>query len=342
MNLKLFQLDKDLQDKKIKNIYLFCSVDMKLIKDTVNKIKSLVLNKDFIELNYINIDGNKLESIDEIVNACETLPFMSDKKVVEIYNFKHLSKGKNDSTIIKQLKEYLKKVPSECVLIMHYPLENDREKPSQVFNSISAMKEVCGCKLDKLKGIELNRKVKEMFDKRKKKINRSDLSFFCSVVDNNMSIIENEVEKLCAFTEGREITKKDIEEIMPQKGENDIFNLVDSLSQRKVNRAIDILNELVYRGEPVTMILSMIERQFKNLLYIKLYMDQGKNKEEISSKLKLHPYVCENMMKQSTKFKEQRLKNILDLCIDAEKRIKTSTTDSKVEMEILIMNTLIA
>lgn len=341
MILKLFELEKKIKDNNIASAYLFCSSDTKLIRDTIDNIKDKVLEKNFMEFNYIKIDGSKLESMDSIINACETLPFMSDKKLIEIYNFKLLSKDK-DEGIIKELKEYLKDIPPESILIMYYSLETEREKPSKNFNKLSGISGVCGCKLDKLKGMELQKRTKEMFEKRGKKIEKSHLSFFCSVVDNNINIVENEVEKLCAYTEGREITKRDIEEILPQRGENDIFNLVDFLSRRNINKAIDILNELVYRGESITVILSMIERQFRLLLNLKLGIKAGKTKEELTKELKLHPYVCENMMKQSTEFKEQQLKNILNSCIESEKKIKSSSVDNKVELELLIMNTLIA
>ncbi|WP_138204732.1 DNA polymerase III subunit delta [Haloimpatiens lingqiaonensis] len=341
MNVKLFELEKNIKENKISNAYLLCSIDMKLIRDTIDSIKNKILSEDFMEFNYVKIDGSKLESMDSIINACETLPFMSEKKLIEIYNFKILSKDKEEG-FVSELKEYLKSIPPQSVIIMYYSLESEREKPSKNFNKLAAIKEVCACKLDKLKGMDLQKRVKEMFDIRKKKIDKNNLSFFCSVVDNNINIVENEVEKLCAYTEGRDIERKDIEEILPQRGENDIFNLVDSLSRRNVNKGIDIVNELIYRGESITVILSMIERQFRILLSLKLGIKAGKTKEDLIKELKLHPYVCENMMRQSTAFKEQQLKNILNACIESEKKIKSSSVDNKVELELLIMSTLIA
>ena len=61
-----------------------------------------------------------------------------------------------------------------------------------------------------------------------------------------------------------------------------------------------ILNELIFRGEKSTVVLSMIERQFKLIFLIKLGLEDGKSKESLSSELRLHPYICEKMIMQFT------------------------------------------
>ncbi|WP_392486603.1 DNA polymerase III subunit delta [Haloimpatiens sp. FM7315] len=344
MNIRYVDLEKQLKEGKLNSVYLFCGIDIKLIKDIVDKIKSLVLKDNFMEFNYIKMEGNKIESADTIINACETLPFMSERKIVEVYNFDFLKKEKEkseDKIFKSKLKDYLKNIPPHSILIMYYIFDNSREKPSNYFNKLSSIKEVCACKVDKLRGLELQKRVKVFFDKRDKKIERSDLSYFCSIVDNNMNVIENEVDKLCAFTEGRDIQKKDIEDIMPQRKENDIFNLVDALSSLKIKDALDVLNELIYRGEAIPMIISMIERQFNLILRIKLGIEDGFDKDGLVRKLKLNPYVCDNLIKQSGKFKKERLKKILDLCLESEERIKSSSVDKKVEIELLITSIMV-
>ena len=121
---------------------------------------------------------------------------------------------------------------------------SDREKPSNKIKKLD--KKACVIKVDKLKGELLQKKCKELFEASGAKIGKSELVLFCSQVDNNMDIILNEIAKLVSFAEGRDITKEDILAMMPQKSENDIFNLVDYLSQKNIKKALDILNELIY------------------------------------------------------------------------------------------------
>ncbi|MEA4828276.1 MAG: DNA polymerase III subunit delta [Clostridium sp.] len=336
--IDLPSLEHKLKKNELNNCYIFCGSDEQSIKKSINKIINKAVNKEFLDLNYVQLDGTNV-NIDSIINACETLPFMSDKKIVLIYraNFLRDKVDKAMESLSKDISEYIKKLPNECILIMYYIFENDREKESYKLKKLDKAASIV--KVSKLKGAMLQRKVEEIFKSKGKNISKADLALFCSNVENNMDIIKNEVEKLCCYTIDRDITTKDITDLVVVKNDNDIFNLVDFISQKKPEKSLDILNELLFKGESVTVILRMIQRQFKMLFDIKLGMEQGKNKDQIASDLKLHPYICEKMMLQSKKFNISQLKNSMELCLYTERVLKTSTVDSKIEMELLIIKT---
>jgi len=337
-------LEKKIKKHELDNCYVFCGPDENLIKNYVKFITGKVLNSDFMDLNYSKFDGNKTE-FETITDACETLPFMSDKKVVVVYRASFLedsggsrNSGDTKSDNFALLNEYLKNPSPYCVLIIYYVFSSDREKPSNKIKKLD--KKACVIKVDKLKGDSLQKKCKDLFETAGKKIGKAELTLFCSQVDNNMDIVLNEVEKLVSYTEGREITKEDILAMMPQKSENDIFNLVDYLSQKNIKRALDILNELIYKGEKIPLILFMITRQFNLLFNIKLGIESGKAKETLASELRLHPYVCEKMISQSMKFTLKGLKRNIELCLETEKTLKSTSTDNKIDIEVFMIKTV--
>jgi len=338
------ELEKKIKKNELDNCYIFCGSDEKLIKDHVNFITNSVLDKNFIDLNYSKFDGSKTE-FEMISDACETMPFMSDKKVVVVYRATFLEDGsgtKNSNDLKNKnfalLNEYLKNPPPQCILIIYYTFLSDREKPSSKIKKLD--KKACVIKVDKLKGESLQKICKSLFDAAGAKIGKSELVLFCSQVDNNMNIVSNEVEKLVSFANGRAITKSDILAMMPQKSENDIFNLVDYLSQKNIKRALDILNELIYKGEKIPFILFMVARQFNLLFNIKLGTESGKTKELLASELRLHPYVCEKMITQSNKFTIKRLKRNIELCLETEKVLKSTSTDDKINIEVFMIKTV--
>lgn len=337
-------LEKKLKKHELDNCYVFCGSDEKLIKHHVKFITDKVLNSEFMDLNYSKFEGDKAD-FETIIDACETMPFMSEKKVVVVYRASFLGDSggsknpgdlKNENFVL--LNEYLKNPSHHCILIIYYVFSSDREKPSNKIKKLD--KKACVVKVDKLRGEFLHKKCKDLFEDAGKKIGKAELILFCGQVDNNMDIILNEIEKLVSYTEGREITKEDILAMMPQKSENDIFNLVDYLSQKNIKRALDILNEIIYRGEKIPLILYMIGRQFNLLFNIKLGINIGKTKENLASELKLHPYICEKMISQSMKFTLNGLKRNIELCIDTEKILKSTSTDDKINMEIFMIKTV--
>ena len=337
-------LEKRIKKQELDSCYIFCGSDEKLIKNHIKFITDNTLNKDFMDLNYSKFDGSKTD-FETVVDACETMPFMSDKKVVVIYRAAFLddSSGGKSSGDLKSknfalLNEYLNNPSPHCILVIYYVFSSDREKPSNKIKKLD--KKACVIKVDKLKGEFLQKKCKDLFENAGKNIGKSELTLFCGQVDNNMDIILNEIEKLVSFAEGREITKEDILAMMPQRSENDIFNLVDYLSQKNIKRAIDILNELIYKGEKIPLILFMIGRQFNLLFSIKLGIESGKSKEILANELKLHPYICEKMISQSMKFTLKGLKRNIELCVDTEKTLKSTSTDDKINIEVFMIKTV--
>ena len=329
-------LEQELSKNHLSNCYIFCGSDENSIKKYINKIIDKFVNKDFLDFNYTEIDGLNA-NIDNVTNACETLPFMSDKKAVVIYraNFLRDKVDKVMESFSKEILQYVNNIPPECILIMYYIFENDREKESNKVKK--AEKSVSVIKMSKLKGNSLSKKVSDILKDKGKDINKADLAILCNNVENNLDIIENELEKLYCYTIDREITGKDILEIVTKKNDNDIFNLVDFISQRKPQKSLDILNELIFKGESETSILRMIQRQFKLLFIIKLGLETGKSKEQLLSELKLNPFICEKMMQQSSKFTLNQLKQNVEASLETERILKSKSLDSKLEMELLIL-----
>jgi len=341
--MNYFEFEKHIKNGDIKNVYVFFGTDENLIKNSIKLISDRVINDELKELNYVKIDGSKAD-FSEIENAIETLPIMSDKRIIEVYRADFLddkicNTKKEKNTMFNQIYKYCKHIPNYCILIMYMILGNDRDKPGKKLKSMDKVSYVV--KVDKFKGDMLRKRVKELFLSRGKKIERAELALFCNEIDNNMNIIENEVEKLCSYTEERDIKKEDIYEMLPQKNDKDIFNLVDLLSQRKIKNALDVLHELIFKGEKIPYILFMIQRQFKLLFNIKIGVQTGKDKENLVRELKLHPYICEKMIAQSKKFELEQLERILEMCLESESRIKSTSYDNKIEMEMLIINSIV-
>lgn len=339
--LDLLQFESEFKNGLNKNCIVFCGQDETLIKDYINEIVEKTVSDDFKQLNYIKIDGTNFE-FNNIINACETLPFMSDRKIVVLYRANFLSDNgdSKSSKLFEDINSYIDKISPYTILIMYYVFDNKREKPSKKLFKLDKKSYIV--KADKIRGANLEQKVRNLIQRNNKEIGKVELRLFCNKLDNNMGIIENEVEKLCCYTMGREITKQDIEDMFPQKSDEDIFDMVDFLGQKKADKAINIMNELIYKGEKISYILYMVERQFKLLLNIILGLEAKKNKDILIKELRLNPYICEKLIAQSKRFTVKQIENAVDYCLDCEIKLKSSTIDSKILMEMLIINIVTA
>lgn len=335
--IKLSELSAKLDKKNFDSCYILGGVDENLIKESLKKIIDCNVDPTFKDLNYVEFDGENAQIID-VINACETLPFMSDKKVVMVYRCKFLKSGgnKEDEKKLDEIKKYISNMPKHCILVMYYLFASDKDRINPKLKAFE--KNATVVSVEKLRGGELKAKVKKIFDQNHKKIEQNALTLFCNEVDNNMEIINNEIAKLCAYTEGRGVTREDVLVLMPQRSESHIFDLIDYIGEKRLKNALDVLDEILFKGEKWNFILSSIGKRFEQILNIKLRLNQGKNKDTIASEMSLHPYVCEKLIAQSRKFSDKNIVKILEQCLITEGRLKSRTIDEKVELETLLIN----
>ena len=326
-------LESEIKKNSIANGYVFCGLDEELIKSSIDPIIKKVLDKDFLDLNFIKIDG-LTSTFDEIENACETLPFFGDKKVVLVYraNFLKDKPDKEGAKTYTEILKYIKDLPQHTILIMYYLFNDKRDTPkkNKKLSTLDKYVKVVHC--DKLKKDKYYKKIEDIFKENGRTIGKVQLKYFADKVQNNFDIIKREIDKLDCYALGRELTKEDIDKLIPNKSEDDIFDLVEYISLRKVEKAIDLLDELLFKADQHMLIISSIGNHFKRLYEIKTYLLIGKKLEFFISKYRLPQFVCEKLMNQASKFSLKQLNQLIKVCINTEIKLKSSTTDKQKEM----------
>ena len=333
-------LESEIKKNSIANGYVFCGLDEELIKSSIDPIIKKVLDKDFLDLNFIKIDG-LTSTFDEIENACETLPFFGDKKVVLVYraNFLKYKPYKEGAKTYTEILKYIKDLPQHTILIMYYLFNDKRDTPkkNKKLSTLDKYVKVVHC--DKLKKDKYYKKIEDIFKENGRTIGKVQLKYFADKVQNNFDIIKREIDKLDCYALGRELTKEDIDKLIPNKSEDDIFDLVEYISLRKVEKAIDLLDELLFKADQHMLIISSIENHFKRLYEIKIYLLKGKKLEFFISKYRLPQFVCEKLMNQASKFSLKQLNQLIKVCVNTEIKLKSSTTDKQMEMELMLFKT---
>ena len=126
-------LESEIKKNSIANGYVFCGLDEELIKSSIDPIIKKVLDKDFLDLNFIKIDG-LTSTFDEIENACETLPFFGDKKVVLVYraNFLKDKPDKEGAKTLEKIVRYANKIGLEYITVYAFSTENWKRAEDEV------------------------------------------------------------------------------------------------------------------------------------------------------------------------------------------------------------------
>ncbi|WP_297427175.1 DNA polymerase III subunit delta [Clostridium sp.] len=333
--------EQEIEKGKVQKGYIFCGLDEELIKDGINLIVKREIQEEFKELNLIRIDGMNT-SFDDIMNACETMPFMGEKKVVIVYRANFLQE-KSDSTgtrIYNDIKDYVLNLSAYTILIMYYLFNDKRDRPNKnkKLNTLGKTLPIVYC--DKLKKDKYQKKVSDIFKEKGKQIGRVELTYFCEKVPNNFDIIKREADKLVSYCHGREIKKDDIDLLILNSNEDDIFDLVELIAIKKIDKAIDIMKEILYKSDQHMLIISAIQKHFLRLYEIKCKLAIGKKVEDFISEYRLPQFVCEKLISQTHRFTEKQLGELVKLCVKTETKLKSTGIDKTMEMEFLLINTL--
>ncbi|SHJ79022.1 DNA polymerase III subunit delta [Paramaledivibacter caminithermalis] len=333
---------KDIEEENIAKIYLFYGSEKYLIKKSIAAIKDRFINNANDEsFNFSYFDGLH-DDVDVILNSCETLPFMGEKRIVYVKAKEAFGSSKcilskdNEEKLIK----YLPRIPDTTCLVFEGGEKIDKRK--KIVKEIQANGKVI--ELNKLNRLTLSKWIQKILNKNNKKITVKSLESLIDSLgylekDSNQTLydVENEIKKLCNYTADKSnIETCDIDKIMSKPLENNIFLLVDAVADRDGNLALNVFNQMLIGGEPEGRILHMIIRQFKILYKVKLMVDRGYTATAIAPKISLPQYIAKKYVKQANFFTDKELLDILNRSLEADRKTKTGKMPPKLAIEMLI------
>ncbi len=337
--MKYSELLDRIKKDHISSAYLFIGEEEYLMRETLEKLKSKYINPSFETLNYIKID-EKLSDFDTIFNACETLPFMGEKKIVIVNDIEKMIENDNDD-LSKKLSKYIETLDSHVILIL-IDKRNKLKKTTSIYKKAKKLNLVV--EFDNLKGRDINSWVEGLARENNKTISYSNINYFLNKSAysrygsiKNLYDIENEFLKVIAYSEGEDISKENIDMVLIKTVESNIFDLLEHISKRDSDKALQIFDEIHSAKEPVQKVLFMIIRHLRLLLIYKMYREKGYNENETRSKMKISPYEFKNISRQSHGFTEKRLIRALDEILSLDTKQKTSSIDDKLALEVLIV-----
>ncbi|MFA6255260.1 MAG: DNA polymerase III subunit delta [Patescibacteria group bacterium] len=307
--------------------------------------EKFVKELDKSSLNIEILKGDTLET-PEFEKAVSTPPFLAKKRLVIIEDLISKNKGQK---IQKEILEALDKNGLKDTIIVFWESGLDggksRSKISQKRSNLlfsRLKKEKYAQEFDLLTEQEVCRFASEQIKKRGGKIEPSALNLLADLTGNDLWQLNSEIDKLLAFRPNQLITVADVNELVKNKLEADIFKLTDALGQKNKKLALKLISDQLRGGTSPTELLTKITWQFKNLLLVKSFMEShgsGYSSSRLTYTLGLHPFVIKKTMAQAHFHQLPTLKKIYQNLITIDYKIKTSQIDPEVLFDLLVIKT---
>jgi len=180
-----------------------------------------------------------------------------------------------------------------------------------------------------LTGIQLINWIKKEFGKEKIAISDEGIKLLIDFVGNDLWRMKNEIKKLSDYKrKEKEIAPSDIKKLVQPKIKTAIFKTMDAISLGNKKEALKLIERHLKKGDNPFYLLSMITRQFRNLLLLK---------SDSNFALELHPYEAKKIFYQAQKFSLENLKEIYQKIFKLDFEIKTGKITPEKGLENLIL-----
>ncbi|MDR1195646.1 MAG: DNA polymerase III subunit delta [Endomicrobium sp.] len=333
--IKFQDFNKLISSKKSSSVYLFAGEESYLIDSCLKKL-SLALSVDDLNREVFYASDSSAE---DILNAVQTLPFLSEKRVVIV---KAVNKMK--AVDAERLSDYLSNVIDTSCLILLYPDNYKKEtiaKRKELIGECSSSKNCVAVDCRKQYESEVKEFIKSEFTAKGKSVSFDVIS---KIIDENgadLMNISNEIEKLCLFAgkNKKAVTEDDIEQTSGYTKEANVYALASEIESKNIKKAMFILEKLLAEGGDSVMILSTISSTVRKLLNAKSMIEEkGMSNTETAAALRIHNYFAKAFFSNLTKHSIKNLKSSLKVILKADTAIKTGASDAISSLEKIILS----
>jgi DNA polymerase-3 subunit delta len=296
-----------------------------------------------VALNTTEFDGRRL-TLNELISVCDALPFLSEKRLVIVYDLaarfqRKKGSGEDDSgegaAFLEQFEEYVNRLPESTRLVLVEDRKIDKSNP--IFKIVAKGAQGHLSEFAPLPPGELNRWITQRVEEKKGQIERAAVNVLAEFVGSDLRLLDQEIDKLLTYVgPERAVTEQDVQLLVSDAQEANIFDMVDALGRKDTRRAMELVEKLLEDGRHPLYLLSMITRQFRILIQVKELLAKGTSAQDIPALLRLHPYVVKKTTGQAANFSFEQLETIYKQLHEVDVAVKSGQIEDELALNLFV------
>ena len=330
-------------------LYIFYGPDNFSAREAVRALRSKL---EVADSNVVRLEGEKA-SLNEIGAACHTATFFAEPRLVVIEGLagrfsgrgrgrsRRPARAKSKETVaseMDQLVQIMETLPeTTTVVLLDQPAERARAGDAPSY--IGALKSMATVTLFGIKDKpEVRRWMDGRFKDRGATIARNAADRLAAMVDGyHLGELAQEIDKLIAFTDGRRIELRDVEELTTEALQRQIWDLIDAVIDGKAEYAFRLMQGMDEKNYPPQMLLSMIVRQHRQVILAQALLKEGATAAQIGDRLHItHPFPRDKVISQASRYPAVRLERAYHRLLEADAAVKTGIMDIDTAIDLLI------
>ena len=311
-------------------VYLIYGEESYLKKTYIDKIVSKTVDSAFEDFNFHTFDG-KESTLSDIYESAQAVPMMAETKCVLVKDFPLDTLDENG---FEQLERVVEENPDDCALIFSFvayePKGAKWNKAIKLFE-----KQGYAVKLDKKTSLELAKMLENGAKRRGKPFAKGVASYLITCVGSDLNTLLNETEKVCAYAQGEEVLKSDVDAVCIKSLDAKVFDMIKDLTAGRFDSAFRKLSLLFEQREDEFQILGALIAQYSDIYRAKAAVKSGNRAEVIA---KYYNYAGKefrltNAARNGSSLSFEAIGECVDILLQADNTLKSSALDKRLVLE---------
>lgn len=318
---------KAMKNGEFSPVYFFIGEEQYVLRSALKQLENTLVQPELRDLDLTLLSSES--SCNEVADACDTVPFMSPKRVVVISDPVFLTRAENEGE--EALCNYLKNPSDMTVLVVSCAACDKRRR---LYKELSKHTVV---EFNALSSRELEKWIEKTLNSFNISIASDALSFIIEYADARPEALICELEKLASYKKEGTVTKNDILTIVTPCNDYNIFKMTDAIIAGNKKVALELLSGMLAQREEPIYILAAISKQMRQLLRAKLLLEDKMPKAEIIKLLDVKDFVFYRLENNCKSIDSARLKSAVDLCYKTDQGLKTGEAFDEAALHALVL-----
>ena len=329
--MKFIDLKQHLNLKEYSLCYVLYGEDEQVLLLAENLFKSQI-DESFKDFNIISLDLKEIEP-QKIIDNCNTMPLLSNKKLVVLNDEEkeekkeNINKGKNNN-VSNTIFNYLQEQPNNSTILIVKTKEN-----TALFNKLKTISTLVDC--NRLDTLTLKKFILSECKKKKVVINDPEILKLIEICNSDLGSITTQLSKLISVCDNNVITALNIEENCTKNLEYTVFELTDAISNKKTERALSILDDMLLNPKNQPLILPLISSHFRRLFMVVTAVGTTSQK---AKDLGIKEYAVQKSEMLAKKFSKKKLMEIIKITNESELLVKSGKAGLVDTLYYLVLN----
>ena len=323
-NCSLEELEFSIREGKFNPVYLFLGNETFLIDETVKLIIDLAVEASVRSFNVDVLYGGDMDT-KTVVGFASSFPMMADRRVVVVKEFDNLG---NKEAIVS----YIERPSPSTILVLIANRPDFRQKLYQTLSAHSTAVE-----FNQMSENGILHWITNRVEKLGKRITPEACQVILMLVGRSLREIQNEIDKLCIFVGSNEsIDVDDVNSVVGMSKQYNIFELQKAMGRKDMPRAMEILNGMLDSGESAIGMVVMLMRYFQKGWLLQELQGRGASDYQLASDVQVSPFFVKDYLIAAGAYSSLGLERCFKALLDADEMLKSSPTDPKLVMTLLL------